>query len=265
MNETTTNSDNEIPLVFFDTETTGKAHKHCGVVEAGFIKQIGGKTVDILHLYFQHNPADKWEDEAQKVHGLSREFLKDKPLFEEKAQDIINFITGCDMVAHNAQFDVDFLNKEFARAKFDNLFKYVGKVHDTLKMAKAARPGKKNSLDALTDEYKIDRTKRADFHGALIDTELLIEVYYKLQEITNGRIIDYETDIPREPIRYLEDLGGFKIPSIMISEEDLKANEAILNDIEKEEKITPIARAEKGVNVQTTEKKEEKTIKFSLI
>lgn len=108
-----------------------------------FNKRVDKKIVDTLQIYFKYNPDDKWEEGAFKVHGLSREFLKDKSLFAEEADKIIEFIKGGDMIAHNAPFDIDFLNKELERAKRGSVYDYIHKVYDTLKISKAARAGKK--------------------------------------------------------------------------------------------------------------------------
>lgn len=253
---------NEIPKVFFDTETTGRSNKYCGIVEIGLIKRIDNNIVDTLHLYFKYNPEDKWEEEAFKVHGLSQEFLKDKPSFAEEAENIINFISGCDLVAHNATFDVDFLSKELNRAKLGDTYQYINKVYDTLKMSKAARAGKKHSLDMLCQEFNIDRSARSEFHGALIDASLLPPVYDRLNEMSKGRINNFEEDKERSPIERI-DLKGFVLPTITVSEEDLAAHNAILQDIEEKEKVIPIERQKPETQV-VEEKKEEKK-KFSIM
>lgn len=255
--------DNEIPKVFFDTETTGKSNKYCGIVEIGLIKRIDDIVVDQLHLYFKHNPEDKWEDGAFKVHGLTQEFLKDKPSFAEEAENIVNFITGCDLIAHNATFDVDFLSKELNRAKMGDTYQYINHVYDTLKMSRAARPGKKHSLDMLCQEFDIDKSARSEFHGALIDASLLLPVYDKLHDMTKGRINNFEEDVPRSEIKFV-DLKGFVLPEISLSEEDIKAHNAIIADIEEKEKVIPIEKKSKEVTVEVEEKKEEKK-KFSIM
>lgn len=231
--------------IFFDTETTGRSYKTAGIVDIGLIKRIGGPkgSIETLQFYFKNKSSDVWEMEAQKVHGLTQEFLADKPYFEEKAQEIVDFISGAEMIAHNADFDIDFLNKELLRAGFDNIYNYIVKVKDTLKMSTLVRAGKKHGLNFLADDLKVDRSARNEYHGALIDASLLPPIHDQLKVMIEEKgEVDYESDIPRKPVDKIPNLGNFKIPTIILSEEDRKANEDILNDMEKETKVTPIAK-----------------------
>ncbi|MAC56833.1 MAG: DNA polymerase III subunit epsilon [Novosphingobium sp.] len=172
--------------IIFDTETTGFDPKSGDrMVEIGCIEMINrvptGKT---FHAYF--NPERSMPAEAEAVHGLSDAFLADKPLFSELAQDFLDFIEDSPMVAHNAGFDFNFINAELRLCGLP----IVGKdrMVDTVALAKVRHPGAKLSLDALCSRYGIDRSHRTK-HGALLDAELLAQVYVELR---GGRQIGLE-------------------------------------------------------------------------
>ncbi len=172
--------------IIFDTETTGFDPKSGDrMVEIGCIEMINrvptGKT---FHAYF--NPERSMPAEAEAVHGLSDAFLADKPLFSELAQDFLDFIEDSPMVAHNAGFDFNFINAELTLCGLP----IVGKdrMVDTVALAKVRHPGAKLSLDALCSRYGIDRSHRTK-HGALLDAELLAQVYVELR---GGRQIGLE-------------------------------------------------------------------------
>lgn len=167
--------------IIFDTETTGLENKADRVIEIGGIELINnfpsGKT---LHIYI--NPGDrKVHPDALAVHGITDEFLKDKPSFGDVAQQIIDFFEGARWIAHNATFDMGFINAEFARLGLPPVPNE--QVIDTLAMARRKHPMGPNSLDALCRRYGIDNGHRTK-HGALLDSELLAEVYI---EMTGGR------------------------------------------------------------------------------
>ena len=163
--------------IVFDTETTGlDPFTGDRVVEIGCVELINHlPTENNYHVYI--NPERDMPEEAFKVHGLSEEFLSDKPKFAEVAQSFHDFIKDTVIIAHNAQFDVKFLNWELENAGFpkidDNL------VRDTLAMARTKFPAGPNSLDALCSRFGIDNTKRT-LHGALLDSEILADVYLEL-------------------------------------------------------------------------------------
>ncbi|MFB9953347.1 DNA polymerase III subunit epsilon [Rhizobium puerariae] len=167
--------------IIFDTETTGLESKFDRVIEIGGVELINnfptGKT---LHLYI--NPGDrKVHPDALAVHGITDEFLKDKPGFGDVAQKIVEFFDGAKWIAHNATFDIGFINAEFARIGLPPV--QMDRVVDTLAMARRKHPMGPNSLDALCRRYGIDNAHRTK-HGALLDSELLAEVYI---EMTGGR------------------------------------------------------------------------------
>ncbi len=163
--------------IVLDTETTGvEAHNGDRIVEIGCVELVNhcpsGRT---FHVYI--NPERSMPVEAYNVHGLSEEFLSDKPVFAAVAQDFAEFIAGAKLVIHNAAFDIGFINMEFKRlgmAPVEPAF-----VVDTLSMARRKHPGASNSLDALCSRYGIDNSRRTK-HGALLDSEILAEVYIEL-------------------------------------------------------------------------------------
>jgi DNA polymerase-3 subunit epsilon len=169
--------------IIFDTETTGfDPHTGDRMVEIGCIEMIDrietGKT---FHCYY--NPQREMPKSAEKIHGLSDVFLSDKTLFAEGAEELLAFLEDSKLVAHNAQFDFNFLNAELVMSGFEPIDKF--RMVDTLAIAKSKHPGAKLSLDALCTRYGIDRSHRVK-HGALLDAELLTQLYI---ELTGGRQI----------------------------------------------------------------------------
>jgi DNA polymerase-3 subunit epsilon len=163
-------------LIILDTETTGLetalGHK---IIEIAGVEMVNRRlTRNHFHQYL--NPEREIDPGAQQVHGISLEFLQDKPLFRDVADDFLEYVSGAELIIHNAPFDVGFLDAELARVGMQPLRHYCPQITDTLKMAKSLRPGQKNNLDALCRAYQIDNSKRT-LHGALVDTELLAEVY----------------------------------------------------------------------------------------
>lgn len=159
-----------------DTETTGLEPGEHRIVEIGALELINhvptGRT---YHQYI--NPRRSMPPEAEAIHGISEAFLADKPLFEAVAQDFVDFIGDGTLVIHNAKFDIKFLNFELERVNFKPL--KFSRVIDTLDMARSRFPGAQNSLDALCRRFKVDSAKRVK-HGALLDSELLADVYLEL-------------------------------------------------------------------------------------
>ncbi|MEK9825550.1 MAG: DNA polymerase III subunit epsilon [Methylotenera sp.] len=162
--------------IFLDTETTGlypaQGHR---IIEVAAVEVINRRlTKNHFHVYI--NPEREIDQGAQEVHGISLEFLQDKPRFADIADDLIAFIADAELIAHNAPFDVGFLNAEFGLLGLKTIEQMTAKVTDTLKMAKEMRPGQRNNLDALCKHFGIDNSKRT-LHGALLDAELLADVY----------------------------------------------------------------------------------------
>lgn len=175
--------------IFLDTETTGlypdQGHR---IIEVAAIETINRRpTGNHFHQYI--NPKREIDAAAQAVHGITQEFLQDKPLFEAIAQDFSEFVKGAELIIHNAPFDVGFLNSELGRIGLQPVQSICDTITDTLKMAKDARPGQRNNLDALCRFFEIDNSRRT-LHGALLDAELLAEVYMALTRGQDSLMID---------------------------------------------------------------------------
>ena len=162
--------------IFLDTETTGldpnQGHR---IIEIAAVEMINRQlSNNQFHVYI--NPEREIDEAAQEVHGLTLDFLSDKALFQDIAQDFIDFIADSELIIHNAPFDLGFLNMELGRIKKGEVEDYVEKVTDSLAMARELRPGQRNNLDALCRHYGVDNSQR-NLHGALLDSLLLSEVY----------------------------------------------------------------------------------------
>lgn len=163
--------------IVLDTETTGidpkQGHR---IIEIGCVELVDRKLTG-RHYHQYINPQREVEQEAIEVHGITNEFLVDKPLFHEVAQEFLAFVSGAELIIHNAPFDVGFIDHEFnkVRPAIPSIMNVCG-VIDTLVMARQKHPGQKNNLDALCKRYGVDNSKR-DLHGALLDSEILADVY----------------------------------------------------------------------------------------
>ncbi|MAA70788.1 MAG: DNA polymerase III subunit epsilon [Bermanella sp.] len=160
--------------VVLDTETTGIGEGH-KIIEIGCVELVNRKLTG-RHYHQYVNPQRLVDPEAMEVHGITDEFLEDKPLFGEVANDFIEFIKGSQLVIHNAPFDVGFMDREFAALRGYPKTADICTVLDTLTLARQIHPGQRNSLDALCRRYGIDNSHR-ELHGALLDSEILADVY----------------------------------------------------------------------------------------
>jgi len=175
--------------IFLDTETTGLdpalGHR---VIEIAAVEIVNRRFTDRqYHIYI--NPEREIDPGALEVHGITIDFLADKPRFREVAKEMLQFIDGAELIIHNAPFDVAFLDHELALMELRSLRDYCPQVTDTLKMAKGLHPGKRNSLDALCERYQIDNSARS-LHGALLDARLLAEVYLSMTRGQDSLLID---------------------------------------------------------------------------
>lgn len=179
--------------LILDTETTGlNARTGDRILELGCVELVNRRlTGNNLHFYI--NPERDSDPGALAVHGLTTEFLSDKPKFADIADQIRDFIQGADLIIHNAPFDIGFLNHEFERAGLPPFVQHCGGVIDTLVQAKELHPGKRNSLDALCDRYGISNAHRK-LHGALLDSELLADVYLAMTRGQNSLSMDVEVE-----------------------------------------------------------------------
>lgn len=178
--------------IVLDTETTGlepsQGHR---IIEIGCVEMVNRRlTGNNYHQYLQ--PDREIDEGAQAVHGISNEFLADKPRFEDIVEDFLDYLKGAELIIHNAPFDVGFINHELKMAgpEYGTVSTYCS-VIDTLVMARKMRPGKKNNLDVLCKEYDVNNSQR-DLHGALLDSELLAEVYLRMTGGQSTLLLDSE-------------------------------------------------------------------------
>ncbi len=218
--------------IVLDTETTGlSAEAGDRIIEIGCVELLNRKlTGNNLHYYL--NPERDSHEDALRVHGISNEFLRDKPKFAEVAEEILAYLEGAELIIHNAAFDVGFLNKELERLGKPPLASFVSGIIDTLALAKEMYPGKRNSLDALCDRLGVDNSGRT-LHGALLDAELLADVYILLTRGQDALLIDVVDDT-RVADRYERiDLRQFELPVLQASAQELAAHEEVLAQLDK--------------------------------
>ncbi len=217
--------------IVLDTETTGLdptlGHR---VIEIAAIEMVNRQiTGRDYHCYV--NPEREIDPGALEVHGISNEFLADKPRFADIAADFLKFIEGCELIIHNAPFDVAFLNAELENAGREPVTEFCEMVTDTLKIARELHPGKRNSLDALCERYVIDNSART-LHGALLDTRLLAEVYLAMTRGQESLLMDVDSG---ETISDASGVlgGDLELVVIRASDEELDEHHRALDDIDK--------------------------------
>ncbi len=218
--------------IFLDTETTGlSAEGGDRVIELGCVELVNRKlTGNNLHFYF--NPGRDSHEDALKVHGISNEFLRDKPKFASVVQEILSYVEGAEIIIHNAAFDIGFLNKELELAGQKPFTTYVEGVVDTLVMAKQMYPGKRNSLDALCERLGVDNSGRT-LHGALLDAELLADVYINLTRGQEALLIDAGTEEGQAGSEESIDLSAFVLPVLMANPQELAAHDDQMAQLDK--------------------------------
>ncbi|MDR3351712.1 MAG: DNA polymerase III subunit epsilon [Zoogloeaceae bacterium] len=235
--------------VVLDTETTGlEPHLGHRIIEIGCV-ELENRRLTKRRLHHYINPEREIDAGAQKVHGISREDLEDKPRFAQIAGELREFIAGAELVIHNADFDVAFLDMEFGRIGAPGVAEMCAGVLDTLKLARDLYPGKSNSLDALCERCQISNAHRV-LHGALLDAELLAEVYLALtrgqesligEESASQDLLQLDPQAPREPR-----------PPLLVrraSAEEREAHRRILENIQKESKGKCLWLREEGAEV----------------
>lgn len=218
--------------IFFDTETTGlSAESGDRIIEIGCVEMVNRRlTGNNKHFYL--NPERKSHEDAIKIHGLTDEFLADKPLFAHVVDELLEYLEGAEVLAHNASFDVGFFNEELRRVGRPKFTECVAQVTDTLLMAREMFPGKSNSLDALCKRLEVDNSNRTH-HGALLDSGLLAEVYINMTRGQNSLVIDtVEAGDDRIEIAAV-DFSQFNLPVLLARDEEVSAHEALLNDLDK--------------------------------
>jgi DNA polymerase-3 subunit epsilon len=218
--------------IFLDTETTGlSAEGGDRVIEIGCIEMVNRRLTGVnKHWYL--NPERSSHPDAVRVHGLTDEFLADKPLFASIADEMIEFLADAEIVIHNADFDVGFLDAELARVRKPKVREIVANIADTLLMAREMYPGKSNSLDALCRRLEVDNSNRT-LHGALLDAGLLAEVYIRLTRGQESLVIDGDDDGDGGARLAAIDLTQFDLPVLRATEAEAAAHAALLADLDK--------------------------------
>ena len=220
--------------IVLDTETTGlNAKLGDRVIEIGCIEIVNRQVTD-RHYHAYLDPERDIEEGAAKVHGLTREFLADKPRFTEIAGDFLDYVRGAELIIHNAGFDVEFLDAELGLAGLGRLGEHVASVVDTLAMARELHPGRKNSLDALCERYGVDNAHRT-LHGALLDARLLAEVYLAMTRGQESLMMALEAT----PVAALAAAGGVDASKLIVlrpTDAESAAHESYLDALDKDGK-----------------------------
>ena len=221
--------------VFLDTETTGlKVAEGDRLIEIGCIELVDRRpTGRRLHHYV--NPQRSSHPDAVRVHGISDDFLADKPLFEAVARELLDFVREADVVIHNAAFDLGFIDAELERLGLPRLAEHAGAITDSLALARELFPGKQNSLDALCKRLEVDNSQR-ELHGALLDAGLLAEVYLRMTRGQKSLVIEAEEGAGSIGAESAVDLSAFELVVLRASEEEEAAHEAVLADIDQASK-----------------------------
>jgi DNA polymerase III subunit epsilon len=219
--------------IVLDTETTGlSAENGDRIIEIGCVELLNRKlTGNNLHHYI--NPERDSHEDALKVHGISNEFLRDKPKFAQLADEILDYLAGAELIIHNAPFDLAFLNKELERLGRPPIRTHIDGVIDTLVMAKEMFPGKRNGLDALCDRLGVDNSSRT-LHGALLDAELLADVYINMTRGQDALLMDVGSAEAVAGDAAVEvDLSRMVLPVLAANPQELAAHDGVLAEIDK--------------------------------
>jgi DNA polymerase-3 subunit epsilon len=228
--------------IVLDTETTGLyANAGDRVIEVGCI-ELKSRQMTQNHFHYYINPERDSHPEALAIHGLTTEFLSDKPKFAEIAQAFCDYIRGAELIIHNAPFDLGFLNAELARLNLPRVEELAESVTDTLKMARELIPGRRNSLDALCDRYGIDNTHR-DLHGALVDSALLADVYLTMTRGQESLGIERAL-YPDETTSNVDTTTPMQVIVRQTTAEEKAAHESYLDDMGKKLKEPVVWRRE---------------------
>lgn len=220
--------------IVLDTETTGlNVRLGDRIIEIGCVELVSRRLTDNqFHRYV--NPGRTVEEGALRVHGITNEFLSDKPRFAEIAHELLEYVRGAELIIHNAAFDVEFLNAELASLGLEPIERYAARIVDTLQHARDLHPGKKNSLDALCERYQIDHSHRR-LHGALLDATLLAETYLAM---TRGQeSLAIELEVPAFAAAIIGATGE-RLPLVVqrASEDELAEHALVLAAIARESK-----------------------------
>ena len=218
--------------VFLDTETTG-LNPEVGdrIIEIGCVEMLS-RRLSGNNLHFYVNPQRPNHEDAFKVHGLSDEFVADQPLFADVAKELLEYLAGAEVIIHNADFDVRFLNAELERIDKPSIERHVARITDSLGLAREMFPGKSNSLDALCKRLEVDNTSRS-LHGALLDAGLLAEVYVRMTRGQKSLVIDSNHMTESEDGIEAVDFSTLEFTVIEAQPDELAAHEGVLDELDK--------------------------------
>lgn len=223
--------------IFLDTETTGLEHKlgH-RIIEIACV-EMRNRRLSHQHFHRYINPEREIDAGALAVHGISNEFLQDKPRFADIAAEFLDFVRGAELIIHNAPFDIGFIDAELARLDMPPIDTVCTGVCDTLRMAKELYPGKKNNLNALCERYGVDNSART-LHGALLDAEILAEVYVAMTRGQESLLIDLDDTRGGRAAADAAQAGAERKAQRILraSEAELAEHERLLSVIDKESK-----------------------------
>jgi DNA polymerase-3 subunit epsilon len=219
--------------IVLDTETTG-LHANLGdrVIEIGCV-EIVDRTLTAENFHSYLNPQRDSDPEALKVHGLTAEFLADKPMFADVAAALAEYLRGAEIIIHNAAFDTAFLDAEFGRLRMPPLAEVAGSVVDTVRMARELHPGKRANLDALCERYGVSNAHR-NLHGALLDARLLAEVYLAMTRGQDSLIMDLDPPAVAVVARAPGSAAGQRLQVLAASAEEIGQHQQVLADIDRE-------------------------------
>lgn len=219
--------------IFLDTETTGLSPESGDrIVEIGCVEMLN-RRLSGSDLHFYLNPERRSSEDAARIHGLSDEFLADKPLFASIVEELLAYLQGAEIVIHNASFDVGFLNEELRRVGRPRIETVAARITDSLSMAREMFPGKSNSLDALCKRLEVDNTARS-LHGALLDAGLLAEVYIRMTRGQESLVIDDAFADVATASAGAVDLSDLDLPVLLADADEIAAHEEVLAALDEE-------------------------------
>ena len=219
--------------IILDTETTGlEAELGHRVIEIAGVEMVNRRfTGNNFHRYF--NPERDSDPGALQVHGLTTEFLSDKPKFRDVAAEFLDYVNGAELVIHNSAFDVAFLNRELSLADLKPVTDYCSGVVDTLRLARDLHPGKRNNLDALCERYQIDNSART-LHGAQLDARLLAEVYLSMTRGQESLVMDVETVASTAAMTVVAvDVAKLDLVVVKAGKDELAEHARLLGEIDR--------------------------------
>ena len=221
--------------VVLDTETTGlEVRQGHRIIEVGCI-EVNGRNVTETYFHEYVNPEREVDEGAFQVHGISNDMLADKPKFAQIAKSFVDFIRGSTLIIHNASFDIGFLDAELERLDMGKVADHVEGVIDSLGMAREMFPGKRNNLDALCDRLGVNNGHR-QLHGALLDSQILAEVYLAMTRGQDSLVIDLNVGHDEEGDEPRVQLSALNLSEPEPSDEELALHQAYLADMEKQAK-----------------------------